>query len=60
MLFHTVVITSIDYFAIFKFGGGSVYLISRSNNLYFDGHENLIEGAKINKLLVAKLKFVSV
>ena len=34
MQFHTVVITSTDYFAIFTFEDGSVYhLISRSNKL---------------------------
>ena len=50
MQFHTVVITSIDYFAIFTFEGGSVYL----DQISFHGHENLIEDAKINKLLGAK------
>ena len=55
MQFHTVVITSIDYFAIFAFKGGSVYhLIS------FHSHKDLVEDAKINKFLGAKRKFGSV
>ena len=60
MQFHMVVITSIGYFAIFTFEGGSEYHLLYLYQISFQGHENLIEDATINKLLGAERKFVHV